>query len=84
MGGYVHKPWSEMKRHPYQKLTNFQDGNAMSAEKFDAAFPTRRLSNWEVAELREFCAEKGLEMPEASDRTLENFIRLTGRKPVEV
>lgn len=84
MGGYVHKAWSEMKRHPYQKMTNLQDHNEMSRENFDACFPTRRLSNWEVAELREFCEAKGLTMPEIPERTLENFIRLTGKPPAEV
>ncbi len=84
MGGYVHKPWSEMKRHPYQKMTSLQDHNHMSRENFDAAFPTRRLTNWEVADLREFCTEKGIDMPEIPDRTLDTFIRLVGRPPAEV
>jgi hypothetical protein len=82
MGGYVHKHWAE-KRHRWSKFTNIQDGNTLSRDKFDAAFPDRRLSNWEVAELREFCSEKGIEMPEAESRTLPTFITLVGRPPAD-
>ncbi len=80
MGNYVTKHWAE-RRHRWSKFTNIQDGNVLEQNKFDAAFPDRRLSNWEVAELREYCAEKSLTMPEIPDRTLINFTRIVGRAP---
>lgn len=82
MGGYTHKHWAE-KRHRWSKFTNIQDHNNMTREAFDAGFPKRRLSNWEVAELREWCEENNKPMPEIPERTLDNFIRLVGRPPAE-
>lgn len=79
---YTHKHWAD-RRHRWSKFTSIQDGNVMTREKFDAAFPTRRLTNWEVADLREFCEAQGLPMPEIPDRTLDNFIRITGHPPAE-
>jgi hypothetical protein len=80
---YTHKHWAE-KRHRWSKMTNLQNGLAISAENFDRQCPDRRLSNWEVAELREWCAENGTEMPEIPDRTLDAFIRIVGRPPETV
>jgi hypothetical protein len=79
---YTHKHWAE-RRHRWSKFTNIQDSNVMTREKFDAAFPTRRLTNWEVADLREFCEANGIDMPEIPDRTLDNFTRIVGHPPAE-
>lgn len=72
--------FSDRKMHRFGKRSNLACGiPAPSAEKFDACFPNRRLSNWEKFELRDYCQAHGLEMP--PNPTLPDFIRIIGRKP---
>ncbi len=80
MGGYNHFNWSRRLCDGY-KWNNFMNGIDLTDRKYNEAFPNRRLSTWEIAELREYCEGKGVPMPEGDDRTLARFLAIVGRAP---
>ena len=64
--------------HRFAKRTNLKNSidlpdDAMNGEN------SRFLSNWEFAELKQICEEKGL--PEPTERTLGAFLAVAGRCP---
>src|SRR5688572_15981430 len=82
MGGYQRYSWIKRRVPGDSKQTNLQNAITLDDDKkFNAAFPDRQLSNWEQYELRDYCAEKGLEYPPFAERTLDRFFRIVGRGP---
>lgn len=75
--GYTHKD-SSRPRHRWAKMTNLQNAIDLHDTAFNGE-PSRFLSNWEWAELREICEAQAI--PEPTERTLSAFVAIAGRNP---
>jgi len=78
MASYQHR-----KKNPssdnFMKITNFQDDAELTYEKYQLKDSDRNLSSWEKAELRVYCEENKIDMPDPAN--FQDFFRIVGRGP---